>query len=157
MNLYLSFLLVSLGSVLATRAPGQQASRPKQIEGTYVLDTTGLAPLPFFRPGLIPREGTTLRSAGFTLQPGSRFLGEIVAVYTDSGSAEVHITGVGTWEVHGDSLVLNCRWSHSLWKTTWDIRSAGLVTAAGITMQKLWHLDATLFHRDGPLHFLRFP
>ena len=157
MKLDPSVLLITIATVLATGAPGQQASRRKQIEGTYVLDTTGLAALPFFRPGLIPGEGTTLRSAGFTLEANSRFLGEIVAVYTDSGSAEVHVTGVGTWEVHGDSLVLNCRWSHSLWKTTWDIRSQGLVAASGITMQKLWHLDATLFHRDGPLHFLRSP
>ena len=36
-------------------AGGQQASRPETFEGTYVLDTTGLAPLPFFTPGLIPR------------------------------------------------------------------------------------------------------
>ena len=150
-------LAITLTGLLATHAPGQQASRAKHPPGTYVLDTTGLAPLPFFRPGLIQGEGTTLRSAGFVLDADSRFLGEIVAVYTDSGSAEVHVTGAGTWKVHGDSLEVNCRWSHSLWKTTEDIRSMGLVTPTGITMAKLWHLDASLFHRDGPLHFVRSP
>jgi hypothetical protein len=106
---------------------------------------------------LIPGEGTTLRSASFVLKADSRFLAEIVAVYTDSGSAEVHVTGVGIWKVHGDSLALNCRWSHSLWKTTEDIQSAGLVTPSGITMPRLWHFDAKLFKRDGPLHFVRSP
>jgi hypothetical protein len=157
MKLPASILLIALMRALATRAPAQQASRTDHLQGAYVLDTTGLAPLPFYRPALIPGEGTILQSAGFTLDAGSRFHGEIVAVYTDSGSAEVHITGVGTWEVQGDSLILNCRWSHSLWKKAWDIRSTGVVTPSGITMRKLWHLDASLFHREGPLRFVRSP
>ncbi len=114
MKLHLSFLLVTLASVLATRVPGQQASRSKQIEGTYVLDTTGLAPLPFFRPGLISGEGTTLRSAGFTLESGSRFLGEIVAVYTDSGPLEDNLghsvcgSRDRVWDHDAEALASRC-------------------------------------------------
>jgi|SRR6266487_6496875 len=147
--------LLILGLMLAACRAGTVSTVPLALSlGTYVLTNVGGKSVPLFRPGLIPGEGTTLRGAVIRLQPQSTLSSTLVIAFTDSGTVVDTVLISGTWRTHGDSVLLDYRWTHPRFADeVLTGNEVGRIDSAGITLRTFAFLTPAFFGVEGPLRF----
>ena len=124
-------------------------------EGVYVLLAIDSLKPPAFRHGLIPGEGTSIDAMSLELERHGRLRGSVVLTTTDSGSITDTIAAVGSWTVHGDSLVLDYSWSYRHSSSTGEARDAGLIAPTGISLGQFAGIGPRFFWPGVTLHFHR--
>ena len=98
--------VVVLCAAIANCRPA--AARPSLTEGTtsWDLHEAGGRRVPYFRPGLVPGEGTHIHGGTLFTEPDGRFAASIAYEYVDSGAVNDTSRLTGTWQLRGDSLLL---------------------------------------------------
>jgi hypothetical protein len=147
--------LVGLGACHPA-APAPAPMSAPDYTGRYVLQTVDSQPLPYVRPGIIPGEGTALKSIWIQLESRDHYRAQAVVAFTDSGTVTDTLTASGTWTRRGAYLVLASQWAP--WRLSPAMRTdtlMGWLQADGFILPHFSIFTSRFFGHDAELRFAR--
>ena len=150
-GLWLCFVLV-LGSC----HPQALRSGASDFNGEYALRVLAARSVPYFLPGLVQGEGTTIQEVVIHLEPSGRLTSRLVVAFTDSGTVTDTLTPSGSWRRTRDSVFLEYQWTHTRFSPL--VRGdtlGGRLEARGFTLPRFAFIRSKA-NEDLELQFERF-